>query len=91
MADTLYNIGVLLTMYVTLPGLLICLLVIIIGATRGAKKNQKQKPKRIVPEGECAHRSTKDLKVTQMGDAEDYYLCTKCGKKVPATELFEFN
>ncbi len=47
-------------------------------------------PRRIVPEGECSHRSNKDLNVTAMGDKEEFYLCQECGEKVPASKLVEF-
>jgi len=50
---------------------------------------EPQQPKKIVPEGECAHRSNSKLKVTSMGDKQDYYLCSKCGEKVPAEKLIE--
>lgn len=50
---------------------------------------EPQRPKRIVPEGECAHTSTKKLRVTAMGDKQEYYLCSKCGEKVPASKLIE--
>ncbi len=35
----------------------------------------------------CRHQTTKKLRVTQMGDAEEWYLCIKCNKKVKESEL----
>jgi len=46
-------------------------------------------PKQPKP-GECPHSSSKKLKVTSMGDSEDYYLCKLCNKKVKARELYYF-
>ena len=40
--------------------------------------------------GECPHTSNRKMKVTSMGDREDYYLCRLCGQKVKVNELYYF-
>ena len=49
-----------------------------------------RQPPRQPPPGECPHTSNVKLKVTAMGDREDYYLCKLCRKKVRASELYYF-
>ncbi len=59
------------------------------------KKERKVESKPTPPPkmpwpGECPHTSSKKLKVTSMGDKEDYYLCKLCNEKVKASELYYF-
>jgi len=35
----------------------------------------------------CAHISNKNLRVTALGDKQEYFLCSLCNKKVKASEL----
>lgn len=35
----------------------------------------------------CAHISNKKLRVTEMGDDDEYYLCQFCSEKVRGSEL----
>jgi len=39
-------------------------------------------------EGQCTHRSSPKMKVTQFGDDEDCYICLHCGEKVKKSELY---
>ena len=50
----------------------------------GANKDQSLKK-----EGQngCYHTSNKNLKVTAMGDTDEWYLCESCGEKVKESEL----
>ncbi len=57
---------------------------------REEKKEAPQPIPKQPPSGECAHLSSKQLKVTSMGDDEEYYLCKKCGRKVKRSELYYF-
>ena len=56
---------------------------------RQNRPRRQSAPKRPPP-GKCVHTSSKKLKVTSMGDSEDYYLCKLCNKKVKARELYYF-
>ena len=49
-----------------------------------------QQPQRVAPPGECAHKSSSKMKVTSLGNSGDWYLCSKCGEKIPASKLIEF-
>ena len=35
----------------------------------------------------CAHISNKNLRVTALGDNQEYFLCSLCNEKVKASEL----
>ena len=50
----------------------------------------RQPSKQALSENGCAHKSSSKLKVTSMGDSGDWYLCSKCGEKIPASKLVEF-
>ena len=63
------------------------------------RKNQKvyleptpkpEAPKPVLGKDECQHKSNKNLKVTSMGDVGEWFVCEKCGKKVPASKLTEY-
>ena len=49
-----------------------------------------QKEKVELGPGGCPHTSNAKLKVTALGDREDYYLCKLCKMKVKATDLKYF-
>lgn len=80
--------------------ILIIILAIIcfsIGLYVGCKINQPPKvflrsmpqaPHTPATEGQCLHRSSPKLKVTQFGDSEDRYICLHCGKKIKESELY---
>jgi len=75
---------------------LLCLVGVLIGisiqvliAIKNINANKQEK--RIKKKGKngCYHTSNKNLKVTSMGDTEEWYLCEKCGQKVKESELNE--
>ena len=66
--------------------------IIIIGMCflfRKPKPKKEAHVKNLKP-GECPHTSNRKMKVTSMGDREDYYLCRLCGQKVKVNELYYF-
>jgi len=76
MAETLIRIGLMLTVWVTLPLLLLAAVFMLF-------KKSKREPE---PTG-CLHATSAKLKVTQMGDDDEYYLCQKCLQKLARSEF----
>jgi len=65
--------------------LLAIIIFLIVLARRTKIKPKVQKAKR--GDNGCAHISNKSLRVTALGDKQEYFLCSLCGKKVKVSEL----
>lgn len=68
---------------------IVVLLILILLRAVTTVKEKEMKSVEVKP-GECPHTSSKKMKVTSMGDQEDYYLCKLCNEKVKASELRYF-
>ena len=84
MGETLFRVGVTLTMWITLPLVAVFLLLLwryrkLIKPMRGYMRAQKLYG--------CQHRTNKKLNVTQMGDTQNYYLCEICGIKLKESDF----
>ena len=71
-----------ITAIITLPLIAVFLFVL----------NRRTKFKQKIPrlkrgENGCAHISNKNLRVTALGDNQEYFLCQICNEKVKASEL----
>jgi len=66
--------------------ILLATVIFLLVLTKRAKlKPEVQKIRR--GDNGCAHISNKNLRVTALGDKQEYFLCSICNKKVKASEL----
>ncbi len=75
----IYQAGLYLTIFVTLPVLAAFLFLL-------HRYRKLVKPMIGYSKG-CPHRTNKKLNVTQMGDAQNYYLCELCGIKLKESDF----
>lgn len=86
MAEYLMEFGMTLTLFVTLP-ILIMLAVFLWLSKPKDPDRAPTAERKIVNGGRCHHKTSNKLEVTAMGDSERFFICEICNTKIKESEL----